>query len=41
MGLMGACWRDELYRMTTSDFQDLGEAVMVQIPRTKNQENFQ
>lgn len=35
MGVMGACRRDELYKMKLNYFEDLGSAVLVKIPNTK------
>ncbi len=36
MGLMGACRGNELHAMSIADVQDLGSAVLVTIPKTKN-----
>lgn len=32
---MGACHRDELYRMKITDFKNLESAVLVEVPNTK------
>lgn len=35
MGVMGACRRDELYKMTLGNFRYLDSAVLVEIPNSK------
>lgn len=34
-GIMGACRSNELHAMVTNDFEDLGTAVLITVPKTK------